>query len=285
MSYAITCGARSLDLSTPRIMGILNVTPDSFSDGGQLYQDGRVQIDAVLRRAEEMCSSGAEILDVGGESTRPGAAPVAESEESDRVLTAVEAIVSRIDVIVSVDTSTPSIMTASGKLGAGLLNDVRGFRRPGALESAAGSGLAMCLMHMQGEPDTMQHDPSYDNVITDLDVFFDAQLDRLQAAGVPRDRIIIDPGFGFGKTAQQNFEMLARLSELAAKRVPVLVGLSRKSMISSVLDRPPEARVLASVGLAMMAVERGARIVRVHDVAATSDALTMWRAVSQVKSS
>ncbi|MEL0204116.1 MAG: dihydropteroate synthase, partial [Halieaceae bacterium] len=137
MSYAITCGARSLDLSTPRIMGILNVTPDSFSDGGQLYQDGRVQIDAVLRRAEAMCGSGADILDVGGESTRPGAAPVAESEESDRVLTAVEAIVSRIDVIVSVDTSTPSIMTASGKLGAGLLNDVRGFRRPGALESAA----------------------------------------------------------------------------------------------------------------------------------------------------
>ena len=266
-------------------MGILNVTPDSFSDGGQLYQDGRVQIDAVLRRAEEMCSSGAEILDVGGESTRPGAAPVAESEESDRVLAAVEAIVSRIDVIVSVDTSTPSIMTASGRLGAGLLNDVRGFRRPSALESAAGTGLAMCLMHMQGEPDTMQHDPSYDDVITDLDVFFDAQLDRLQAAGVPRDRIIIDPGFGFGKTAQQNFEMLARLSELAAKRVPVLVGLSRKSMISSVLDRPPEARVFASVGLAMMAVERGARIVRVHDVAATSDALTMWRAVSQVRSS
>ena len=146
MSYAITCGARSLDLRTPRIMGILNVTPDSFSDGGQLYQDGRVQIDAVLRRAEEMCSSGAEILDVGGESTRPGAAPVAESEESDRVLAAVEAIVSRIDVIVSVDTSTPSIMTASGRLGAGLLNDVRGFRRPGALESAAGTGLAMCLM-------------------------------------------------------------------------------------------------------------------------------------------
>ena len=176
-------------------------------------------------------------------------------------------------------------MTASGRLGAGLLNDVRGFRRPGALESAAGTGLAMCLMHMQGEPDTMQHDPSYDDVITDLDVFFDAQLDRLQAAGVPRDRIIIDPGFGFGKTAQQNFEMLARLSELAAKRVPVLVGLSRKSMISSVLDRPPEARAFASVGLAMMAVERGARIVRVHDVAATSDALAMWRAVSQVKSS
>ena len=284
MSYAITCGARMLDLGDPRIMGILNVTPDSFSDGGQLYRDGHVQIDAVLRRAEEMCGSGADILDVGGESTRPGAAAVAESEESDRVLTAVEAIVRRIDVIVSVDTSTPSIMSESCKLGAGLLNDVRGFRRPGALEAAAGTGLAMCLMHMQGEPDTMQRDPSYDDVVTDIDTFFAAELQRLQAAGVPLDRIIIDPGFGFGKTARQNFEMLARLSELAARRVPVLVGLSRKSMISSVLDRPPEARVFASVGLAMMAVERGARIVRVHDVAATSDALAMWRALSQVMS-
>ena len=266
-------------------MGVLNVTPDSFSDGGQLYMNGSVQIDAVLRRAEEMCSSGADILDVGGESTRPGAAPVAESEESDRVLTVVEAIVSRIDVIVSVDTSTPSIMTESGRLGAGLLNDVRGFRRYGALEAAAETGLAMCLMHMRGEPGTMQLDPSYDDVVTDIDAFFEGQLHRLRVAGVSKDRIIIDPGFGFGKTAQQNFEMLARLSELVARGLPLLVGLSRKSMISSILDRPPEGRVFASVGLAMMAVERGARIVRVHDVAATSDALAMWRTLNQVKPS
>ena len=260
-------------------MGVLNVTPDSFSDGGQLYQDGRVQTDAVLRRAEEMCSSGADILDVGGESTRPGAAPVAESEESDRVLTAVEAIASRIDVIVSVDTSTPSIMTASGRLGAGLLNDVRGFRRPGALESAAGTGLAMCLMHMQGEPDTMQAAPAYDDVVQDISAFLDARLADVSAFGIDLDRVIVDPGFGFGKTAEQNFELLARLGELCSTEHPVLVGLSRKSMISSVLDRPPEQRMVASVALALMAVERGARIVRVHDVAATFDALSMWQTI------
>lgn len=281
MGPLITCGTRALDLSQPRIMGILNVTPDSFSDGGQLFQNHGVDTDALLRRAEQMLSAGADILDVGGESTRPGATPVSEEEELERVLTAVEALTTRFETIISVDTSTPRVMRESAILGAGLLNDVRGFRRPGALAAAAESGLALCLMHMQGEPDTMQVAPSYDDVMGDVEEFFDGRLTELASAGIQLDQVIVDPGFGFGKTADQNFELLARLEELVARGHPVLVGLSRKSMISSVLDREPEERIFASVALATMAVERGARIVRVHDVAATADALAMWQSLNQ----
>lgn len=281
MGPLITCGTRALDLSQPRIMGILNVTPDSFSDGGQLFQNHGVDTDALLRRAEQMLSAGADILDVGGESTRPGATPVSEEEELERVLTAVEALTTRFETIISVDTSTPRVMRESAILGAGLLNDVRGFRRPGALAAAAESGLALCLMHMQGEPDTMQVAPSYGDVMGDVEEFFDGRLTELASAGIQLDQVIVDPGFGFGKTADQNFELLARLEELVARGHPVLVGLSRKSMISSVLDREPEERIFASVALATMAVERGARIVRVHDVAATADALAMWQSLNQ----
>ena len=281
MGPLITCGTRALDLSQPRIMGILNVTPDSFSDGGQLFQNHGVDTDALLRRAEQMLSAGADILDVGGESTRPGATPVSEEEELERVLTAVEALTTRFETIISVDTSTPRVMRESASLGAGLLNDVRGFRRPGALAAAAESGLALCLMHMQGEPDTMQVAPSYDDVMGEVEGFFDGRFKELASAGIQLDQVIVDPGFGFGKTADQNFELLARLEELVARGHPVLVGLSRKSMISSVLDREPEERIFASVALATMAVERGARIVRVHDVAATADALAMWQSLNQ----
>ena len=281
MGPLITCGTRALDLSQPRIMGILNVTPDSFSDGGQLFQNHGVDTDALLRRAEQMLSAGADILDVGGESTRPGATPVSEEEELERVLTAVEALTTRFETIISVDTSTPRVMRESAILGAGLLNDVRGFRRPGALAAAAESGLALCLMHLQGEPDTMQVAPSYDDVMGDVEEFFDGRLTELASAGIQLDQVIVDPGFGFGKTADQNFELLARLEELVARGHPVLVGLSRKSMISSVLDRAPEERIFASVALATRAVERGARIVRVHDVAATADALAMWQSLNQ----
>ena len=281
MGPLITCGTRALDLSQPRIMGILNVTPDSFSDGGQLFQNHGVDTDALLRRAEQMLSAGADILDVGGESTRPGATPVSEEEELERVLTAVEALTARFDTIISVDTSTPCVMRESAALGAGLLNDVRGFRRPGALAAAVESGLALCLMHMQGEPDTMQVAPSYNDVMGDVEAFFDGRFAELASAGIQLDQVIVDPGFGFGKTADQNFELLARLEELVARGHPVLVGLSRKSMISSVLDREPEERIFASVALATMAVERGARIVRVHDVAATADALAMWQSLNQ----
>jgi dihydropteroate synthase len=281
MVNAITCGARTLDLSRPCIMGILNVTPDSFSDGGQLYRDGRVNTDALVARAEHMLAEGADILDVGGESTRPGAATVSETEELDRVVTAVEALAKRCDTIISVDSSTPSVMTESAQCGAGLLNDVRGFKRPGAMQAAADTGLALCVMHMQGEPDTMQEAPAYDDVVQDISAFLDARLADLSAFGIDLGRVIIDPGFGFGKTVEQNFELLARLGELCSKQHPVLVGLSRKSMISSVLDRAPEQRTYASVALALMAVDRGARIVRVHDVAATFDALSMWQTLSQ----
>ena len=277
MVNTIACGARTLDLSRPRIMGVLNVTPDSFSDGGQLYRDGHVDTDALLTRAEQMLAEGADILDVGGESTRPGAAVVGEAEELDRVVTAVEAVAQHCDTIISVDTSTPSVMKESARCGAGLLNDVRGFQRPQALETAADSGLALCVMHMQGEPDTMQTAPSYSDVVQDVAEFLSQRLADVSGVGIDLDRVIIDPGFGFGKTAEQNFELLARLSELQGIGQPVLVGLSRKSMISSVLDRLPEQRMVASVALALMAVERGARIVRVHDVAATFDALSMWQ--------
>jgi dihydropteroate synthase len=277
MVNTIACGARTLDLSRPRIMGVLNVTPDSFSDGGQLYRDGHVDTDALLTRAEQMLAEGADILDVGGESTRPGAAVVGEAEELDRVVTAVETVAQHCDTIISVDTSTPSVMRESARCGAGLLNDVRGFQRPQALETAADSGLALCVMHMQGEPDTMQTAPSYSDVVQDVAEFLSQRLADVSGVGIDLDRVIIDPGFGFGKTAEQNFELLARLSELPGIGQPVLVGLSRKSMISSVLDRLPEQRMVASVALALMAVERGARIVRVHDVAATFDALSMWQ--------
>ena len=279
MVNAIACGARTLDLSRPRIMGVLNVTPDSFSDGGQLYRDGRVDTDVLLARAEQMLAEGADILDVGGESTRPGAAAVSEAEELDRVVTAVEALAQHCDTVISVDTSTPSVMTESARCGAGLLNDVRGFRRPQALQAAADSGLALCVMHMQGEPGTMQTAPAYSDVVQDISEFLSLRLADMDAVGIDLDRVVIDPGFGFGKTAEQNFELLARLEALCNQRQPVLVGLSRKSMISSVLDRPPEQRMVASVALALMAVERGARIVRVHDVAATFDALSMWQTV------
>ena len=279
MVNAITCGARTLDLSRPRIMGVLNVTPDSFSDGGQLYRDGRVDTDVLLARAEQMLAEGADILDVGGESTRPGAAAVSEAEELDRVVTAVEALAQHCDTIISVDTSTPSVMTEAARCGAGLLNDVRGFRRPQALQAAADSGLALCVMHMQGEPGTMQTAPAYSDVVQDISEFLSLRLADMDAVGIDLDRVVIDPGFGFGKTAEQNFELLARLEALCNQRQPVLVGLSRKSMISSVLDRPPEQRMVASVALALMAVERGARIVRVHDVAATFDALSMWQTI------
>ena len=279
MSTVITCGARTLDLSRPTIMGVLNVTPDSFSDGGALYQGAALSQDLLLKRAEQMVLDGAQVLDVGGESTRPGASPVSEAEEQDRVLGAIEALTRHVDALVSVDTSTPSVMTESARLGAGLLNDVRGFRRPGALQAAAATALPLCVMHMQGEPDTMQQNPQYDDVMSGVRHFFDDRLTACEAAGIARERVIFDPGFGFGKTAEHNFHLLAHLRDLCLAGHPILVGLSRKSMISSVLDRAPEERVFASVALALMAVERGASIVRVHDVAATADALAMWGAL------
>ncbi|MEK9656128.1 MAG: dihydropteroate synthase [Halieaceae bacterium] len=279
MISRLQCGQRSLNLASPVVMGILNVTPDSFSDGGQLYHDRRIDLDALLNRAQAMVDAGAQMLDIGGESTRPGADEVSEGEELDRVLPAIEALAARFDVVISVDTSSPDVMTEGARLGAGFLNDVRGFRRPGALEAAAATHLPICIMHMQGEPRTMQAAPAYLDIITEVRQFLEQRIAACTLAGIAAQQIVVDPGFGFGKTADQNFEMLARLGELNFDQQPLLVGLSRKSMIASVVDRGPHERLHASLGLAMIAVERGARIVRVHDVAETVDALAMWRAL------
>lgn len=269
------CGGRTLDLGVPVVMGILNVTPDSFSDGGMLFANGRSDLDAVCRTAEQMLEAGAAILDVGGESTRPGADPVSEQQEIDRVLPVVEALQSRFDTIVSLDTSTPAVMQMGARAGAGLINDVRALQRPGAIPAAAATGLPVCLMHMQGEPGGMQSNPQYDNVVEDVCRFLAARGEACAAGGISRDRLIYDPGFGFGKTPQHNFKLLRELPEICRLGPPVLAGLSRKSMIGSVLDRPIGQRLPASLSLAVLAAVGGARILRVHDVAETYDALAM----------
>ena len=280
MVTSLVCGQKTLSLTTPLIMGILNVTPDSFSDGGQLYSDATINADRLLVRAESMVAAGASILDIGGESTRPGATPVSTQEELDRVMGAVELIASRLDVVLSIDTSNPDVMTATASAGAGLLNDVRAFRREGALAAAAESGLPVGLMHMSEEPDRMQSHTDYADVVEDVSVFLSNRIDACIEMGIQRDQIVIDPGFGFGKTAAQNYEMLRRLAEFAAFELPILVGVSRKSMIGAVTGRPAEERVVPSAVLAVIAAQNGASMVRVHDVAETADALAVWAATS-----
>ncbi len=272
---SLQCGGRALDLTTVQVMGVLNATPDSFSDGGLLHRSGSLAVDKALHRAEQMVGEGAAIIDVGGESTRPGATPVSVQEEMDRVLPVVDAIARRLDVVVSVDTSTPELMQAAAGAGAGLINDVRALERPGALAAAAGSGLPVCLMHMQGQPGTMQRDPRYDDVVGEV---LDYLRDRVSAcgeAGIGGDSLVLDPGFGFGKSVSHNLKLLKHLPELATLGFPVLVGLSRKSLIGKVLGREVDQRLAASLSLAVMAAERGAALVRCHDVAETVDALQM----------
>ncbi len=277
----LRCGKQLLDLSRPRIMGVLNVTPDSFSDGGSYYRAGRVDLSLALSRAQGMLDEGAAIIDVGGESTRPGAAPVGLQEEMDRVLPVVELLVRDTDTIVSVDTSSPELMTEAARLGAGLINDVRALRRPGALEAALATGLPVCLMHMQGEPDTMQQEPRYRDTVLQVREFLQQRAQACQAAGMAPERILLDPGFGFGKTLAHNLALLARLPELAGLGYPLLVGLSRKSMLGSLLGRETNQRLPGSLALAMAAVQRGAAIVRVHDVAATADVLGVLQALAE----
>lgn len=274
MSAILQCGKHQLDLSRPHIMGILNITPDSFSDGGQYNT-----LDAALHRAGNMLEAGASLLDVGGESTRPGAQAVSPQQELDRVAPLVEALVKNFDCIVSVDSSTPQVMTESAALGAGLLNDVRALQREGALEAAAQTGLPVCLMHMRGEPQTMQDAPHYDDMAAEVAAFLQQRVDAWVVAGISRERIVLDPGFGFAKTLQHNLELFSRLPELHALNLPLLVGVSRKSMIGSVLDKPVDQRLYGSLALAVMALERGGKIIRVHDVAQTMDALKMFEAV------
>jgi dihydropteroate synthase len=255
-------------------MGILNATPDSFSDGGRYRQ-----LDAALRHAEAMVLAGATLIDVGGESTRPGAAVVSVAEELERVAPVVEVIARELDVIVSVDTSTPEVMLETARLGAGLINDVRALRRPGALEAATETGLPVCLMHMLGEPGTMQNDPHYEDLVGEVCAFLAERMAHCEAAGIAADRIILDPGFGFAKTLEHNLSLFKHMPALLALGRPLLVGVSRKSMIGAVLNRPVGERLHGGLALAALAMTKGARILRVHDVAETADVVRMIEAV------
>lgn len=270
----LPCGSRVLDLSRPHVMGILNVTPDSFSDGGR-----HLGVDAALRHAEAMVSAGATLVDIGGESTRPGARVVSPLEELERVAPVVEAIARELDVIISVDTSTPAVIRESARLGAGLINDVRSLSRDGALDAAADSGLPVCLMHMRGEPADMQNDPRYEDVTAEVLGFLRDRIEVCIGAGMPAERIVLDPGFGFAKTLSHNLSLFKHLEQLHALKRPLLVGVSRKSMIGQALERDVAHRLYGSLGLAALAITKGACILRVHDVAETIDVVRMVAAV------
>ncbi|RMO04357.1 Dihydropteroate synthase [Pseudomonas cichorii] len=274
----LPCGNRVLDLAHTHVMGILNATPDSFSDGGRYSQ-----LDAALRHAEAMVLAGATLIDVGGESTRPGAPPVSPEQELERVAPVVEAICRELDVIVSVDTSTPEVMLETARLGAGLINDVRSLGRPGALEAAARTGLPVCLMHMLGEPGNMQDDPRYTDLVAEVSAFLLERMNQCAAAGIDRERIILDPGFGFAKTLDHNLSLFKHMEVLHSLGRPLLVGVSRKSMIGAVLGRPVGERLYGGLALAALAMAKGARILRVHDVAETADVVRMIAAVESAE--
>ena len=274
MTVSLLCGDRRLELSRPVVMGVLNVTADSFSDGGH-YLDPA----AALDRARRMIDEGAAIVDVGGQSTRPGAAPVPIDEELRRVIPVVHALTS-LAAIISVDTSRPEVMRAALDAGAGLINDVRALREPGALQAVAGTRAAICLMHMQGTPATMQQAPVYGDVVTEVNAFLETQVQSCLQAGIAAERIAVDPGFGFGKTLAHNLQLLRALPRIAAAGYPVLVGLSRKSMIGTLTGRPVGDRLAGGLALALWAVQGGALIVRTHDVGPTIDAISAWSAVS-----
>ncbi|MDU7482744.1 MAG: dihydropteroate synthase [Hafnia alvei] len=268
----------TLDLTYPQVMGILNVTPDSFSDGGK--HNG---LDAALRHAEAMISAGATIIDVGGESTRPGAAEVSTEEELERVVPIVELIARYFDVWISVDTSKAEVITASAQAGATLINDIRSLSEPGALEAAAQSGLPICLMHMQGDPKTMQHKPVYTDVVAEVDSYLTSQIERCTSAGIDKSRLLIDPGFGFGKNLEHNYQLLAHLAHFHHFGLPLLVGMSRKSMIGQLLKVGPTQRVTGSVACAVIAAMQGAHIIRVHDVKETVEAMRVVEATLSAK--
>ena len=270
----LPCGNRVLDLAHTHVMGILNATPDSFSDGGRY-----TLLDAALRHAEAMVAAGATLIDVGGESTRPGALVVTPSEELERVAPVVEALNRELDVIISVDTSTPAVITETARLGAGLINDVRSLRREGALEAAAATGLPVCLMHMLGEPGDMQDNPQYENLLGEVSAFLRERIQQCVLAGIPSERIILDPGFGFAKSLDHNLSLFKHMQELHALGRPLLVGVSRKSMIGGALGRPVGERLYGGLALAALAMTKGAKILRVHDVAETVDVVRMIAAV------
>jgi dihydropteroate synthase len=272
----LDCAGKPLDLSRPQVMGILNVTPDSFSDGGVFFAP-----EAALAHAQEMVAAGAAIIDVGGESTRPGAAPVALQEELRRVVPVIEALCDTLPVPVSIDTRNPAVMQAAVAAGAGMINDVNALQAPGAMEMAASLGVPVCLMHMQGIPESMQENPEYTDVVAEVRQFLAGRANACLAAGIARERILLDPGFGFGKTTRHNLLLLQQLGGLVAEGYPVLVGLSRKSLIGKVLGLPVDERLYPGLALAVLAVWQGAAIVRTHDVRATRQAVDMCHAVSR----
>ena len=270
----LNCGGKILSLDVPRIMGILNVTPDSFSDGGKF-----VGLDAAMQHAESLIAAGADILDIGGESTRPGAADVPEQQELDRVMPVLEAVRSRFDCIVSIDTSKAVVMQAGIKAGAGIINDVRALQEPGALEIVAKAGLPVCLMHMQGAPRSMQSNPSYEDVVAEVVDFLRDRVWDCVAAGMDGNQLIIDPGFGFGKALEHNIALIEGVSKLATI-APVLIGLSRKRMIGQMLGDDEIDRTTGSVVAALRCIENGASIVRVHDVAPMAQAIRIHAAIT-----
>ncbi len=269
----LTARESTLDLTFPQVMGILNVTPDSFSDGGR-----HNTLELAIRHAQMMVDAGATLLDIGGESTRPGAAEVSEDEELARVVPVVEVIARRFDVWISVDTSKASVIRESANAGMHLINDIRSLQEPGALAAAAETGLPVCLMHMQGDPKTMQHSPHYGDVVAEVEQYLAGQITRCVNAGIPKNKLLLDPGFGFGKNLEHNYQMLARLAEFHHLGLPLLVGMSRKSMVGQLLHVSPEKRVTGSVACAVIAAMQGAHIIRVHDVKETVEAMRIVEA-------
>ena len=270
----IDCAGKPLDLSRPRIMGVLNVTPDSFSDGGDFFTP-----ENAVTRAEQMVDEGAAIIDVGGESTRPGAAAVSLDEELQRVIPVIEALHATVPVPISIDTRKPAVMQAAVAAGAGLINDVSALQESGAVEMATSLEVPVCLMHMQGNPETMQATPTYNNVVDEVVAYLEARAAACMQQGIPKERILLDPGFGFGKTTAHNLLLLQQLERLVETGFPVLVGLSRKSLIDKVLDLPVDKRVYPGMALAVLAVWKGAALVRCHDVRPTREAIEMCQAV------
>ena len=270
----IDCAGKPLDLSRPRIMGVLNITPDSFSDGGDFFT-----LEKAVARAEQMVDEGAAIIDLGGESTRPGAAPVSVDEELQRVIPVIEALHATVPVPLSIDTRKPAVMQAAVAAGAGLINDVNALQEAGAVEMAASLEVPVCLMHMQGNPETMQDTPIYHNVVDEVTAYLEARAHACLQQGIPKERILLDPGFGFGKTTPHNLLLLQQLERLVETGFPVLVGLSRKSLIGKVLDLPVDKRLYPGLALAVLAVWKGAALVRCHDVRPTREAIAMCQAV------
>lgn len=271
----LRCANLSLDLSTPKVMGILNVTPDSFSDGGKFHH-----IDAALTHAQQMIEQGADIIDIGGESARPGAQPVMLEEELQRVIPVIQAL-SGCGAVLSVDTYKPEVMRAAIEAGVHMVNDVFALQQPGALQAVQDSQVAICLMHMQGTPQTMQVQPSYQNVLAEVQAFLTQRVEVVRQIGVGDDRIVLDPGFGFGKKTAHNLTLLKHLAELHIANLPILAGLSRKSVLGQIVGQDADQRVFASVAASVLAVSHGANIVRVHDVKATVEALKVTTAVMQ----